>query len=85
MQSILQDQLSNLLDLIRFGITAFGLQIEYLLNARLAKNMMIASDSPLKSKAFEQGTQCVERHSCIGSTHYNMFIQLFMLAHVTIF
>jgi hypothetical protein len=51
-QLVLQDHLSNLSDLVGFGLSAPGLQIEDFLNTSLAEYVMIASDSPGESEVF---------------------------------
>ena len=47
--------------------------------------MMVTPDSSFKTKMSEQGTQCIEGYTSVGSTHYDVFIELFVLSHVTIF
>jgi hypothetical protein len=78
---IFQDEIPDLLDLIGFPLSAFGLEIENLLNTIHEKNMVIALDSFTETKPFEQCTQRFERDVRIRSTHQYMFEELFQFSH----
>jgi hypothetical protein len=76
-----QDEISDLLDLIGFSLSASGLEIENLLNTILEKNMVITLDSFTETKPFEQYAQRFERDVRIRSSHHNMLEELFQFAH----
>jgi hypothetical protein len=79
------DQLPDLFDLIGLGFVTPGLQIEDFFDARLAENVMIAADTLFKPKTFEQRTQSIERHRCVGSTHQDVLVKSFVLVHARVF
>lgn len=67
---ILTDNISYLLHLIRFGISAFWLDIQDFLHTNFSKNVVIASDPFVKSKLPQTLAQSNKRNVSIGcATH----------------
>jgi hypothetical protein len=75
---ILQDHLSDLLDLIGFPLSISGLQVEDLLHSLHRKDVVIAPDPFGKPESPEKRTQLVKGDIRIGTAQHNVFVELFM-------
>jgi len=60
-----QDQCADLPYLLRFGVTAFWLKIQDLLDFVFREDMMTSANSFVKAKVSQQLTQLVECHTGI--------------------
>src|SRR5690606_10157173 len=63
-----QQNVSDLLHLVRLRFRSLGLQIDYLYNPFLPEDMVVSLDSPRETQGFEQGYQIREGDVRVGAS-----------------
>ena len=80
-QTVLQDQATNLLHLVRLGITTSRLQIQDLLDSVPREDVVAASHAFREPKAPQQRAKLAERNRRVGSSPENACKEIISLRH----